>query len=182
MPKFEKAIHLDAFKLYTEYGAVTKEFLAQFGTKFGKSARTAKRWAEELDWKERAKKPVEEAIQELEAEEKLNAQELISGFLDLCRTRVESIGKKTTYIDAVFSTAFDRIPSKENPEPENSIVVESIEDMERLGNMQVKMVNAEIQLAKLALLLVGEPDSHAEHSGSVNITQAIMDGSYYKES
>ena len=182
MPKLETAITLEAYMMYMEHGGINLDFLGKFQQKFGKGKSTAYGWEKDLHWKERAKQPVQEAVEELEEEEKLDAKELISGILDLCSVRVKDIATKTSYINAVFGTAFKRIPSDDNPEPENPIVVNSIEDMERLSNMQVRMIKAEIDLAKLTLVLVGEPDSHTEHSGSVNITQAIMNGSYYEES
>ncbi len=180
MPKVEKAIHLDAFKLYMETGGMSQEFLAQFRTKTGKSRRTAYDWEKAYEWKERAREPKAVAIQELETEKKLDAQELIAGFLDLCDTRISDIGIRKGYIDAVFGTAFDRIPTPEKPKPKNPIKVDTIEDMERLVKMQVALMKEEQNWAKLALLLMGEPDSRTETN--VNIAQAIMDGTYYKRS
>lgn len=162
MPKVEKAIHLDAFKLYMEMGGMSPEFLSQFVADFGKNVRTAQRWEKDLDWVKRAKEPIQEAVAALEETEKLDAQELIAGFLDMCKTGFSNIETKASYIDAIFGTAYDRIPNASNPTPENPIVVESIEDMDRLANMDVKLIKAKIELAKLALLLVGEPDSRSE--------------------
>ncbi len=108
---------------------------------------------------------MQEAVQELEAEKKLDARDLISGFLDLCDTRIKGIGTRATYIEAIFSTAFDRIPSKDNPKPKNPLKVETIEDMERLVKMFATLMKEEQNFAKLALVLVGEPDSHTRVSG-----------------
>jgi len=180
MPKAKKTIELDVLKLYMEMGGMSQEFVAEVGRKFGKSGRTLRRWEKEGDWKAKAEEPKATAIQELEAEKKLDAQELIGGFLDLCDTRIADIGTRKGYIDAIYSTAFDRIPNKENPKPENPIVVDTIEDMERLVKMQVSLMKEEQNWAKLALLLVGEPDHRTETN--INIAQAAMDGTYYKES
>jgi len=166
MPKVEKAIHLDAFKLYMKMGGMSQEFLSQFVVDFGKNVRTAQRWEKDLDWVERAREPIQEAVEELEAEKKLDAQELISGFLDMCETGFNNIEIKTSYVDAVFGTAYKRIPNAKNPKPKNPIVVQSIEDMDRLSNMEVRLIKAKIDLAKLVLLLVGQPDSHTKLSGA----------------
>jgi len=174
MPKVEKAIHLDAFKLYVAMGGMSPEFLAQFGTEIGKSARTAKRWESELDWQERAKQPAAAAVAELEQAEKLDAQELISGFLDLCEHRLESVGIQKTYIDAIFATAFARIPTPVKPNPENPLAVKTIEDMDKLVNMQVKYMREEQAWTKLALLLVGEPDSRNETT--IRIIDVLREG------
>jgi hypothetical protein len=162
LPKVEKAIHLDAFKLYMEMGGMSPAFLSQFVAKFGKTDRTAQRWEKDLGWRERIKKPVDDAVEDLSKLRELNAEELISGFLDLCRTRVSAIGIRASYIEAIFATAFERIPSPENPHPDNPLEIKSIEDMERIVRMQSLMEKEEQAWAKLSLLLVGEPDSRME--------------------
>lgn len=182
MPKYEKQVHLDALKLYMEMGGMSREFLAAFGSKFGKSDTTAFRWAREGNWKARAKEPIDEAIEELKEADKLESKELIIGFLEMAQNSLDGIDIEKGYIEAIFGTAFKRIPTKKEPNPENALKVDSITDMERLVNMQVKLINAQQGWVKLGLLLAGEPDSHTEHSGSVNIAQAIMDGTYYKRS
>jgi len=180
MPKLETAITLEAYMMYMEHGGINLEFLGKFKEKFGKGQSTAYGWEKDLHWKERAKQPIQEAVEELTEEEKLDAKELISGFLDLCKTRTQNIGSRSTFLEAIFQSSFDRIPTAENPKPENPIVIETLEDMERVTKMQMMMEKSEQAWAKLSLVLVGEPDSHTEHSGSVNIAQAIMDGNYYE--
>lgn len=182
MPKFEKAIHLDAFMLYAQYGVMSQDFLREFESKFGKAESTAYRWAKEGNWKARAKEPIDKAVEELKEEQKINAKEVIIAFLDVAQNSMDAIETKEGYIDGIFGTAFERIPRPEKPKPENALVVDSIDDMERLVNMQVKLINAKQGWIKTVLLLAGKPDSHTEHSGSVNITQAIMNGNYYEES
>ena len=179
MPKAKKAIELDVFALYIEMGGMSQEFVAEVGRKFGKSDRTLRRWEKEGSWKEKAREPKAVAIQELETEQKVDAKELIAGFLDLCHTRITDIGIRKGYIDAIYATALHRIPTPEN-NPENPLKVDTIEDMERLTKMQVSLMKEEQNWAKLALLLVGEPDSRTETT--INIAQAVMDGTYYKES
>ena len=180
MPKNEKPVHLNAFKLYMEMGGMSPEFLTAFASKIGKSDSSAFRWAKDFNWKARAKEPKAAAIQELETEKKLDAQELIAGFLTLCDTRITDIGIRKGYIDAIYATAFKQIPTPEKPNPENALRVDTIEDMERLIKMQVALMKEEQNFAKLALLLVGEPDHRTETN--INIAQAAMNGSYYKES
>lgn len=141
---------------------MSPRFLTAFGSKTGKSDSTAFRWQRELNWKERIQKPVDDAVEDLGKLRELNAEELISGFLDLCRTRVSAIGIRASYIEAIFATAFERIPSPENPHPDNPLEVKTIEDMERIVRMQSLMEKEEQAWAKLSLLLVGEPDSRME--------------------
>ena len=180
MPKVEKAIHLDAFKLYLAMGGMNPEFLQKFAKDFDKSENTAYRWAKSYGWKARAQEPIDEAVEELKQEEKLNAKELVSGFLDLCKNRMDGTATQKSYIEAIFGTAFDRIPSEKNPKPKNALEVKTIQDMESLVRMHSMLEKGEQAWVKLGLLLAGEPDSRAEHN--INIAQAIMDGSYYKES
>lgn len=180
MPKLETPITLDAFRLYMEMGGMSPDFIGRFRTEFGKSRTTAYDWEKDLDWKERAQEPIDEAIEELKEEERLNAREIIIGFLDLAQTSLDGIDTKIGYIDAIYGTAFKRIPTEKKPEPENAIVVTSIEDMERLVNMKVKLINAQQAWVKTVLLLAGEPDSRPDVN--VSVSQAIMEGSYYKKS
>lgn len=164
MPKTEKAIHLDAFMLYAQMGGMSQEFLSEFEKKIGKSEKTAYRWEKELEWDARAKEPIDEAVEELKEEEKINAKEIIIGFLDLAETSMTGIDTKISYIDAIYGTAFERIPTEKVPKPKNPIVVNSIEDMERLVNMKVKLINAQQAWVKMVLGMAGEPDSRAEHT------------------
>ena len=180
MPKAKKAIELDVFALYIEMGGMSQEFVAEVGRKFGKSDRTLRRWEKEGSWKEKAREPKAVAIQELETEQKVDAKELIAGFLDLCDKRISDIGIRKGYIDGIYATAFERIPTKKKPNPDNALRVDTIEDMERLTKMQVSLMKEEQNWAKLTLLLVGEPDHRTETT--INIAQAVMDGTYYKES
>jgi len=174
MPKVEKAIHLDAFKLYMQYGAITPEFLSAFAKQTGKTEKTAYRWQADLDWKERAKEPISEAVKELEAEQKIDAQELISGFFDLYQNRLESIGVKSSYIDAIFATTFDRIPTPENPNPKDPLQVKTIEDLRWLVKMNADLMKEEQTWAKMALVLVGEPDSRSETT--IRIIDILREG------
>ena len=163
MPKVEKAIHLDAFKLYMQYGEVNQEFLSRFGTEFGKSARTAKRWAEELNWKERAKEPIDEAVEDLKESQKLNAEELISGLLDLCRNRMDGLEAQSGYLKAIFGTVFERIVTPDNPKPKKTpIEVESIPDLKELILAQSRLIRDEQGYMRLLLTLVGEPEKIME--------------------
>lgn len=155
MPKVEKPIHLDAFKLYMEYGGITPEFLSRYVKEFGKTDRTAYRWEEDLNWKERAKKPIEEAVEELQAAEKLNVEELIGGLLDLCQNRMDGLSKQADYIKAIFSTAFDTITSGE-------LKVECISDIKELVLAQSRLVRDEQAYIRLILTLVGEPEKIME--------------------
>lgn len=180
MPKYEKAIHLDAFKLYIQFGMMSKEFLREFEKQTGKSGKTAYAWEKDFDWKARAKEPINEAIQELEEEEKLNAKELVAGFLDLCKNRMDGSATHKSYIEAIFGTSFERIPSEKNPKPKNALEVKTLQDMESLVRMHSMIERGEQAWVKIGLLLAGEPDSRSEHT--INLAQAIMDGTYYKES
>lgn len=164
MPKVEKAIHLEAFKLYMEFGEVNKEFLARFGTEFGKSARTAKRWAKELNWKERAKPPIDEVVEELEEAGKLDAREIILGFLDLVQHRMTEAGERAEYMKAIFATAFDRIPTPDNPEEgiDKPIVITDILDMDRLSRAIQRIMREEQAWIRSTLLLIGEPEAITE--------------------
>lgn len=158
MPKVEKAIHLDAFKLYKQFGMMSKEFLRKFEKQTGKAGKTAYAWEKDFSWKERAKKPINEAIEELEQADKLNAEELISGLLDLCSTRMDGLAAQASHIEAIFATAFDRIPSPANPEPENPIVVNSIADMRELTLARSRMIRDEQAYMRLLLTMVGQPE------------------------
>ena len=180
MAKLETGITLDAFKLYMEMGGMSSEFIGKFQKEFGKSQSTAYDWERDLDWKQRAKEPVDEAVEELKEEGKLNAKEIIVAFLDVAKNSMDGIEIKEGYIDGVFGTARKRIPIPGNPVPKDAIVVNSIEDMERLVNMHVKLINAKQAWVKTVLLLAGEPDSRADVN--VSVSQAIMEGNYYKKS
>lgn len=162
MPKVEKAIHLDAFKLYMEIGGMSPDFLSQFGKEIGKSARTAKRWEKDLDWKERAKKPITEAVENLEAAQTVNAEELITGLLDLCQNRMEGLETQATYLRAIFGTVFPRIPTPENPNPENAIKINSIGELKELVLAQSRLARDEQAFMRLVLTLVGKPEQILE--------------------
>lgn len=165
MPKNDQAVYQAAYMLYAEMGGMSPAFVAEFGRKFGKSDRTARRWEKKHGWKERALEPIDEAVEELKEEQKINAKEIIIAFLDVAQNSMDAIETKEGYIDGIFGTAFERIPTPKTPKPENALVVDSIDDMERLVNMQVKLINAKQGWIKTVLLLAGEPDSRIEHSG-----------------
>lgn len=162
MPKTEKAIHLDAFKLYMEMGGMNSEFLGKFYKTFGRKQSTAYGWEKAFGWKERAKKPIDDAIEELEEAQKLNAEELISGLLDLCRNRMDGLATQASYIEAVFATAFDRIPNAENPNPENPLIVGCVADLKELVLAKSRLVRDEQAYMRLLLTMVGSPEKILE--------------------
>ncbi len=162
MPKVEKAIHLDAFKLYMQFGMMSKEFLRKFEKQTGKAGKTAYSWEKDFNWKERAKEPIDEAIEELKETDKLNAEELISGLLDLCRNRMAGLETQSGYFKAIFGTAFERIVTPDNPNPENPIVVNSIADLRELTLAQSRLIRDEQGYMRLLLTLVGEPEKIME--------------------
>ena len=165
MPKLETTITLEAYRLYMSSGGMNSEFIGKFKKEFGKSQSTAYDWERDLAWKQRAKEPIDEAIEELKQEEKLNAKELVAGFLDLCKNRMDGSATQKSYIEAIFGTAFDRIPSEKNPKPKNALKVETIQDMESLVRMHSMLEKGEQAWVKLGLVLAGEPDSHTRLSG-----------------
>lgn len=158
MPKNENANHLKAYQLYMEMGGMSPAFFARFRIEFGKSRRTAYDWEKSFGWKERAKQPLEEALENLQEAGTLDAEELVSGFLDLCRARIEDAGLWSEYFKGIFATAFERIPNPENPEPENPLVVGSIRDMVDLARAQTMLMRTEQAWVRLCLTLVGEPE------------------------
>ncbi len=162
MPKVEKAIHLDAYKLYMELGGMSPAFLGRFRTEFKKSRTTAYDWEKDLNWKERAKKPIEAAVEELEESQKLNAEELIGGLLDLCRNRMDGLATQANYLEAIFGTAFKRIPSAKIPEPENPIEVTSISDLNELVLAKSRLIKDEQAYMRLLLTMVGSPEQILE--------------------
>ncbi len=151
MPKVEKAIHLDAFMLYVEMGGMSPAFVSAFVRKFGKSEKTCYRWQKDHDWKRRIKEPVDEAVEELQAEEKLNAEELISGFLDLCRTRMSGIELETGYIRAIFATAFEKIKT-------GKLKVDTISDLSELIRAESRLIRDEQNYMRLVMMLIGKPE------------------------
>ena len=155
MPKVEKAIHQQAFKLYMEMGGMSPAFLTAFASKTGKSDSTAFRWQRERNWKERIKEPVDEAVEELKEADKLNAEELIGGLLDLCRNRMDGLATQAGYITSIFATAFDKIQSGE-------LKVESISDLKELVLAGSRLMRDEQGYMRLLLTLVGEPEKIME--------------------
>lgn len=155
MPRVEKAIHLEALKLYMEMGGMSQEFLAAFERKIGKSEKTAYRWEKDLNWKRRARVPIEEALEELEESQKLNAEELIGGLLDLCRTRMDGLATQSGYITSIFATAYDKIQSGE-------LKVESISDLKELVLAGSRLIRDEQGYMRLILMLVGNPEQIME--------------------
>lgn len=173
MPKVEKAIHLDAFKLYMEMGGINLDFLGKFGKKFGKSKSTAYGWEKAFDWKARAKEPISEAVRELEAEQKLDATELIGGLLDLCQNRMDGLATQAGYIKAIFATAFDRITT-------GQLKVESISDLKELVLAQSRLARDEQAYMRLVLTLIGEPEKIMEDRmilQFVGLPEGILDDS-----
>lgn len=162
MPKVEKAVHLDAYKLYMEMGGRTPAFMSAFVQKFKRNDRTARRWENDFSWKERAKKPIDEAIEELEESQKLDAEELIGGLLDLCRNRMDGLATQASYLEAIFGTAFKRIPSAKIPEPENPIEVTSISDLNELVLAKSRLIKDEQAYMRLLLTMVGSPEQILE--------------------
>ena len=155
MPKVEKAIHLDAFRLYMKMGGITPDFLTAFAKQTGKSEKTAYRWAKDLGWKERAKKPIDAAVEKLEAEQKVNAEELIGGLLDLCRKRMDGLEQEAGYLTAIFATAFEKIQS-------GNLKVETISDLAELIRAKSRLVRDEQAYMRLVLTLVGKPEQIME--------------------
>lgn len=162
MPKVEKAIHLQAFRLYLEMGGMSPAFLQKFGKEFGRSGNTAYRWAQSFGWNERAKKPVDEAIENLETEQVLNTEEFISGLLDLCRSRMEGLATQSGSTQAIFASIFDRIVTDENPNPENPLEVKSIFDLKELVLAQSRLIKDEQGYMRILLTLIGSPERITE--------------------
>lgn len=162
MPKVEKAVHLAAFKLYMEYGRITPDFLRAFEKQTGKSEKTAYRWQKDLDWRERAKKPIEAAVEKLEAEQTLDATELIGGLLDFCRSRMDDLDTQASYLKAIFGSVFPRIPTPENPKPEDALEINSIGELRELVLTQSRLARDEQALVRLILAMVGKPEQIME--------------------
>lgn len=162
MPKVEKQIHLDAYMLYVAMGGMNPGFLQKFAKDFGKSENTAYRWAQSFGWEQRAQEPIDEAIEELKESDKLNAEELISGLLDLCRNRMDGLETQSGYLKAIFGTVFERIVTPDNPKPKNPIVVNSIGDLKELVLAQSRLIRDEQGYMRLLLTLVGEPEKIME--------------------
>ncbi len=162
MPQVEKPLHLEAFRLYTQYGGRTKAFMTEFVQKFGRNDRTARRWEKDFDWEARAAEPIEEAITELQEEGKLRTEELVEGLLDLTRTRMDGIAFKHSQLDAIFATAVDRIPTKKNPEPDNPIEIESLSQLNELILAGSRLIREEQGYMRIVLALVGEPEQALE--------------------
>lgn len=172
MPKNEKAIHLDAFKLYMQFGMMSKEFLREFEKKTGKAGKTAYSWEKDFDWKERAKKPIIEAVEKLEAEQTINAEGLITGLLDLCQNRMEGLETQAGYLKAIFATSFDRIQA-------GQLKVESISDLKELVLAQSRLVRDEQAYMRLVLTLVGKPEQILEDRMIVQwvgVPEGLFDG------
>jgi hypothetical protein len=167
MPRTEKNIHLQAYAFYMkEGGYADKAFLEAFRKKFGKSARTFWRWYKDFGWgqreAERVDQVIEEAVAELSEAGKLDPSEIILGFLDLVQHRMTEAGERAEYMKAIFATAFDRIPSADNPNPENPIVIKDILDMDRLSRAIQRIMREEQAWIRSTLLLVGEPEAITE--------------------
>lgn len=157
MPKTEKAVHLEAFKLYMEMGGMSQEFVAELGRKCGKSGRTARRWEKEFEWKERAKKPIDAAVEKLEAEQQINAEELISGLLVLCKTRMDGLATQTDDIKAVLAESFKRTKAGKL-----RIKTTNIAEVTDLVRAQSRLVRDEQAYMRLVLTLVGKPEQIME--------------------
>jgi hypothetical protein len=155
MPKVEKAIHLDAFKLYMEMGGMSPAFLGRFRTEFKRSRTTAYDWQKDFDWEARAKKPIDAAVEKLEEQQALDAEELIGGLLDLCRNRMDGLETQLDYIKGIFATAFDRIQS-------GDLKVESISDLKELVLAGSRLIRDEQGYMRLLLTLVGKPEQIME--------------------
>ncbi len=168
MPKVEKAIHLQAFKLYMEMGGMSPAFFARFRTAFGKSRRTAYDWEKDLNWKERADVPIDEAVEELEEAGKLDPSQIILGFLDLVQHRMTEAGERVEYMKGIFATAFDRIPTPENTvemireNKQEPLVIKDILDMDRLSRAIQRIMREEQAWIRSTLLLIGEPEAITE--------------------
>ncbi len=157
MPKFEKAIHLAAFKLYMEYGATTPEFLSSFEKQTGKSAKTAYRWAQDFNWKERARKPIDEAVQQLEESQKLNAEELISGLLGLAKERMDGLSEQVTEIKSILASAFNK-----GKDQKPLLKARSISELAELVRAESRLIRDEQAYIRLVLTLVGKPEQIME--------------------
>lgn len=172
MPKIEKAVHLEAFALYLSLGGMTSEFIGKFSETFGKGKSTAYGWEKSFDWKTKAKKPIEEAVERLEAEQTLDATELISGLLDLCRNRMDGLETQAGYLKAIFATSYDRIQAKQ-------LKAESISDLKELVLAQSRLARDEQAYMRLVLTLVGKPEQILEDRmivQFVGLPEGLFDG------
>jgi hypothetical protein len=157
MPKVEKAIHLDAFKLYMKMGGMSPAFIGRFRTEFGKSRTTAFDWQKAFDWKARLKTPIDEAVQELEEADKLNAEELIGGLLDLCRNRMEGLAGQSEEIKAIMAISLERTKAGKP-----KLKATNISEVAELVRAQSRLVRDEQAYMRLLLTLVGEPEKIME--------------------
>lgn len=153
----EKAIHLEAFRLYAEMGGMSPAFLTAFASQLGKSDSTAFRWQKQHGWKERLKKPIDEAVEELEQADKLNAEELIGGLLDLCRNRMDGLAEEAADFKAVIAEAFTKTKAGKY-----RLKAHTISEVTDLVRAQSRLVRDEQAFMRLLLTLVGEPETIME--------------------
>lgn len=173
MPKFEKGIHQDAFKLYMKMGGMSPAFLSAFVGEFGKSGRTAERWQKDFDWKRRIKEPIDEAVQELQDADKLNAEELISGLLDLCRNRMDGLKEEAIEIRLILATAF-----KKGKDKKPILKATSISEVAELVRAKSRLIRDEQAYMRLLLTMVGSPEQILEERmvvQFVGLPEGILD-------
>ena len=122
-----------------------------------KTEKTAYRWQTDLKWKERAKEPITAAVENLEAEQTLNAEELIVGLLDLAKNRMEGLAVQTEDIKAVLAESFKRTKSGKL-----KMKTTNIAEVTDLVRAQSRLARDEHAYMRLVLTLVGKPEQILE--------------------
>lgn len=160
----ETKAHKDAFNQYYLMGA--DRSLRELARLRNVSEKSPKRWSKAFNWQERI--TLKDIDLSRKIEEKVD-DAVVNTKADFRR----DIRLSMQPVKAAINSAV--IKDKKTGEASLTFKVENAKDLKAVIDSLEKLI-------KVDLLVMGEADGRQEVSGSVNITQAIMDGNYYKES
>jgi len=133
--------------------------------------KTLRNWSRSDNWQERVK------LRDIENSKKQQTktdQEVVNTKADYRKMIKERLGELRTekgYLTKAYATAKKKLE-------DGTLEVGSVKELTELSRAMQGLLKAEESMMKTDLLMMGEADSRTE----TNIAQAIMDGTYYKES
>jgi len=162
--------HLDAFEYFIKLGGSgTRENVSQMSVKFAVAERTIWRWYQEFNWRDRAIIRLVQAKKKLEEDGILSKEAEIAALLTLVKSKIAESNVRSTYLKALYGTAKDLIENKQ-------LEIKSIADLTLLAKAIDGQDKNLLDLIKVELLLIGEPDSRRDHTGDVGFTLYNFEG------
>jgi len=160
----ERQKHLDAFEYFIKLGGQPNdENTMKTAQEFGVSKRTIFVWYKELNWRDRSIIRLVQARNKAEENGILDKEAEIAALLTLVKSKIAESNVRSTYLKVLYGTAKDLIANKQ-------LEIKSIADLTLLAKAIDGQDKNLLDLIKVELLLIGEPDSRQDQTGGAGFT------------